>query len=144
MRSLSAWNRVAVVGVNGAGKSTLLKIITGDTEPTDGKATIGASIEFGYFSQNSHRTCSILKNTVLEEVHYRIPHAIDRLCAFTAGAFKFSGDEADKRISVMSGGEKSRVVLATILAKPENLLILDEPTNPFGYPIARSLARGSL
>jgi ATP-binding cassette subfamily F protein 3 len=121
-------DRVAVVGVNGAGKSTLLKIICGETEPTGGKATIGASIEFGYFSQNSLDVLDP-KNTVLEEVHSRIPTQSIGYVRSLLGAFKFSGDEADKRISVLSGGEKSRVVLATILAKPVNLLILDEPTN---------------
>jgi ATP-binding cassette subfamily F protein 3 len=121
-------DRVAVVGVNGAGKSTLLKIICGETEPTDGKATIGASIEFGYFSQNSLDVLDP-KNTVLEEVHSRIPTQSIGYVRSLLGAFKFSGDEADKRISILSGGEKSRVVLATILAKPVNLLILDEPTN---------------
>jgi len=121
-------DRVAVVGVNGAGKSTLLKIICGETEPTEGKATIGASIEYGYFSQNSLDVLDP-NNTVLEEVHSRIPTASIGYVRSLLGAFKFSGDEADKRISILSGGEKSRVVLATILAKPVNLLILDEPTN---------------
>lgn len=121
-------DRVAVVGVNGAGKSTLLKIICGDTDATEGKATIGASVEYGYFSQNSLDVLDP-KNTVLEEVHSRIPTASIGYVRSLLGAFKFSGDEADKRISILSGGEKSRVVLATILAKPVNLLILDEPTN---------------
>jgi ATP-binding cassette, subfamily F, member 3 len=121
-------DRVAVVGVNGAGKSTLLKIICGQTQATSGKAVIGASIEVGYFSQNS---LDILdpKNTVLEEVHSRIPTANIGYIRNLLGAFKFSGDEVEKRISILSGGEKSRVVLAIILSRPVNLLVLDEPTN---------------
>lgn len=121
-------DRVAVVGVNGAGKSTLLKIIAGQTDPTEGRVNIGASIELGYFSQNSLDVLDP-SSTVLEEVHSRIPTASLGYVRNLLGAFKFSGDEVEKKISVLSGGEKSRVVLATILSKPVNLLILDEPTN---------------
>lgn len=121
-------DRVAVVGVNGAGKSTLLKIVTGQTDATEGRFVIGAGIEVGYFSQNS---LDILdpSSTVLEEVHHRIPNSSIGYVRNLLGAFKFSGDDAEKRISVLSGGEKSRVVLATILARPVNFLVLDEPTN---------------
>ncbi len=121
-------DRVAVVGVNGAGKSTLLKVICGETDATAGKAIVGASVEYGYFSQNSLDVLDP-RNTVLEEVHSRIPTASIGYIRSLLGAFKFSGDEADKKISILSGGEKSRVVLACILSKPVNLLILDEPTN---------------
>jgi ATP-binding cassette subfamily F protein 3 len=121
-------DRVAVVGVNGAGKSTLLKIITGQTDLTSGKSTVGQSIELGYFSQNSLDVLNP-KNTVMEEVHGRIPNSTIGYVRTLLGAFKFSGEDADKKISILSGGEKSRVVLATILAKPVNLLVLDEPTN---------------
>lgn len=121
-------DRVAVVGVNGAGKSTLLKIISGQTDSTEGKCTIGAGIELGYFSQNSMDVLDP-KMTVLEEVHSRIPTASLGYVRNLLGAFKFSGDEVEKKISVLSGGEKSRVVLATILSRPVNFLVLDEPTN---------------
>ena len=121
-------DRVAVVGVNGAGKSTLLKIISGDAELTSGVCTVGSSIKLGYFSQNSLDVLDP-KNTILEEVHSRIPNSNIGYVRSLLGAFKFSGDEVDKKISVLSGGEKSRVVLATILAEPVNLLVLDEPTN---------------
>lgn len=121
-------DRVAVVGVNGAGKSTLLKIITGQTDATDGKFNLGASIEVGYFSQNSLDVLDP-KLTIVEEVHGRIPNSNLGYVRNLLGAFKFSGDEVEKRISVLSGGEKSRVVLATILSRPVNFLVLDEPTN---------------
>jgi ATP-binding cassette subfamily F protein 3 len=121
-------DRIAVVGVNGAGKSTLLKIVTGQTDATDGKATIGASIDVGYFSQNSLDVLDP-KLTVLEEVHSRVPNSTIGYVRNLLGAFKFSGDEVEKKISILSGGEKSRVVLATILARPVNFLVLDEPTN---------------
>lgn len=121
-------DRVAVVGVNGAGKSTLLKMIAGQTEPTSGTLKVGAGIEVGYFSQNSLDVLNP-NNTILEEVHNRMPTSTVGSIKSLLGAFKFSGDEVEKRISILSGGEKSRVVLATILARPVNLLVLDEPTN---------------
>ncbi len=121
-------DRVAVVGVNGAGKSTLLKIITGQAEATEGKFNVGASIDVGYFSQNSLDVLDP-KMTVMEEVHSRIPNSSVGSVRSLLGAMKFSGDDVDKKISILSGGEKSRVVLATILARPVNFLVLDEPTN---------------
>lgn len=120
--------RVAVVGVNGAGKSTLLKTICGETDPTEGKVTIGANVRIGYFSQHALDILDARK-TVFEELHDRFPEASVGYIRSLLGAFLFSGDEADKKISVLSGGERSRVVLATILASPVNLLVLDEPTN---------------
>lgn len=126
-------DRVAVVGVNGAGKSTLLKIIAGETEPTAGKSTLGASINLGYFSQNSFDVLNP-NNTIIEEVHSRVPTKSVGTLKNLLGSLKFSGDDVDKKISVLSGGEKSRVVLATILCKPINLLVLDEPTNHLDIP----------
>ncbi len=120
--------RVAVVGVNGAGKSTLLKIIAGETEATEGQFAVGPSISLGYFSQNSLDVLHPNK-TVVEEVHDRIPNANLGYVRNLLGALRFSGDEVEKKISILSGGEKSRVVLATILCQPINLLVLDEPTN---------------
>lgn len=121
-------DRVAVVGVNGAGKSTLMKIVTGQTEATEGTYHLGPSIELGYFSQNS---LDILnpESTVFEEVHSRLPNASVGYVKNLLGAMKFTGDDSDKKIKILSGGEKSRVVLAIILSKPVNLLVLDEPTN---------------
>ena len=120
--------KVAVVGVNGAGKSTFLKTLAQQTEPTTGSATIGASVLPGYFSQHSMDILDPAK-TVFDTVQDVLPQAnigvIRNICA----AFLFQGDDVDKRISMLSGGEKSRLVIATLLAKPINLLILDEPTN---------------
>lgn len=121
-------DRVAVVGVNGAGKSTLLKIIAGHTDASAGDMTVGASTEIGYFSQNA---LDVLQsnNTVLEEVQASLPQASNGYLRSLLGCLKFSGDDVEKKINILSGGEKSRVVLAKILARPTNLLILDEPTN---------------
>ncbi len=120
--------KIAVVGVNGAGKSTFLKVLAGRTGPSAGTVTIGASVSSGYFSQHA---LDLLHpdRTIFETVQDSMPDAgigtIRNLC----GAFLFSGDDVDKRISILSGGEKSRVVIATLLAQPFNFLILDEPTN---------------
>ena len=120
--------RIAVVGVNGAGKSTFLKVLAGQTEPSVGKAVIGASVNLGYFSQHSMDLLDRNK-TVYETVQDALPNAsvgvVRNLCA----AFLFQGDDVEKRINNLSGGEKSRVVLATLLARPLNVLVLDEPTN---------------
>lgn len=121
-------DRIAVVGVNGAGKSTLLKILAGQTEPTEGTLQIGPSTLMGYFSQNSLDLLNP-ENTVVEEIHGRIPTATLGYVRNLLGAMKFSGDEVEKKIKILSGGEKSRVVLATILIQPVNFLVLDEPTN---------------
>jgi len=120
--------KVAVVGVNGAGKSTLLKPICGQTDASDGSVSLGSNVHFGYFSQYSLDVLDANK-TIYDEVHDRIPDATLGYVRNLLGAFNFSGDDVEKKIGVLSGGEKSRVVLATILAKPVNLLILDEPTN---------------
>ncbi len=117
-----------MVGVNGAGKSTFLKVLAGKTDATRGRVRMGANVNIGYFSQHA---MDILDpgRTVLETVQTALPQAglgvIRKLC----GAFLFSGDDVEKRIQHLSGGEKSRVVLATLLGRPLNFLILDEPTN---------------
>lgn len=121
-------NKIAVTGVNGAGKSTLLKVITNQTAATTGMCSLGSSIELGYFSQYSS---DILQpeRTIFEEVSERLPLASIGTVKNILGAFQFSGDDAEKKISILSGGEKSRVMLAVILSSPVNFLVLDEPTN---------------
>lgn len=121
-------DKIAVVGVNGAGKSTLLKVICGDTPATSGVAQLGAGVKLGYFSQHALDVLNPNK-TIYDEIHDRIPQATLGYVRNLLGAFLFSGDDIYKKISSLSGGEKSRVVLATILAEPVNFLVLDEPTN---------------
>ncbi|MCA2958629.1 MAG: ABC-F family ATP-binding cassette domain-containing protein [Silvanigrellales bacterium] len=121
-------SRVALVGVNGAGKSTLMKCIVGATEPSKGKVRLGAGVELGYFSQHALDVLDA-RRTMFETVRDAMPHASVGVVKTLLGAFLFSDDEVDKKIGVLSGGEKSRVVLATIFARPVNFLVLDEPTN---------------
>jgi ATP-binding cassette subfamily F protein 3 len=126
--TVSRMDKIAVVGINGAGKSTLLKAIAGHTDATEGAVTVGASVKLGYFSQHSLDVLNSEK-TVYDEIYDRIPEATIGYVRNLLGAFLFSGDDIYKKISVLSGGEKSRVVLATLLCNPVNFLILDEPTN---------------
>jgi len=121
-------DKVAVVGVNGAGKSTLLKIMAGALDPSEGSCVIGPSVRVGYFSQSALDVLDPNK-TIYDEVADRIPGATIGFVRNLLGAFMFSNDDVNKKIGILSGGEKSRVVLATILATPVNFLVLDEPTN---------------
>jgi ATP-binding cassette subfamily F protein 3 len=121
-------DKIAIVGVNGAGKSTLLKIMAGQTDASQGTCVVGANVKIGYFSQSSLDVLNPNK-TIFQEIYDRIPEATIGFVRNLLGAFLFSGDDAEKKIGILSGGEKSRVVLATILATPVNFLILDEPTN---------------
>ena len=114
--------------MNGAGKSTFLKILAGQTDPTGGSVTLGANVELGYFSQHAMEVLDP-KKTVFETVQDAMPLATIGVIRNLLGAFLFSGDAVEKRIENLSGGEKSRVVLATLLARPVNFLVLDEPTN---------------
>jgi ATPase subunit of ABC transporter with duplicated ATPase domains len=120
--------RWCVLGVNGAGKSTLLKLVAGQIEPDGGAASLGASVKLGYFAQHAMELLDA-DATVLETLQARFPLATIGSMKALAGAFGFSGDDADKRCRVLSGGEKARVVLAAMLYDPPNLLVLDEPTN---------------
>jgi ATPase subunit of ABC transporter with duplicated ATPase domains len=120
--------RWCVMGVNGAGKSTLLKLVAGATEPDSGVVTLGASIKLGYFAQHA---MDVLDGTITvwETLVGAFPLASIGSLRSLAGAFGFSGDDIEKPVRILSGGEKARVVLARMLFDPPNLLVLDEPTN---------------
>jgi len=121
-------HKIALTGVNGAGKSTLLKTIVGETAASSGAVAVGASVRTGYFSQHALDTLDP-KKTIFDEVSSRLPDGTVGYIRNLLGAFLFSGDDVDKKIGVLSGGERSRVLLAIILASPLNFLVLDEPTN---------------
>ena len=120
--------KIALVGVNGAGKSTLLKIIADQAEPTEGEAVLGTGVALGYFSQHAMDILNP-EHTVFDAVREVLPLENIGTIRNLLAAFLFQGDDVDKRIANLSGGEKSRVVLAKLLARPLNFLVLDEPTN---------------
>jgi ATPase subunit of ABC transporter with duplicated ATPase domains len=120
--------RWCVMGVNGAGKSTLLKMVAGMLPPDGGAVRVGASVKMGYFSQQALDVLDP-ELTVLEQVQKDFPAAGIGVLRALVGAFQFSGDDVDKRVRFLSGGEKSRLVMARMLFDPPNFLVLDEPTN---------------
>lgn len=121
-------DRIAIIGKNGYGKSTLLRLITGELPPKKGEVTIGDQTAIGYFGQTHIQR---LKEgaTIEDEIESANPALNFTQVKAICGVMMFSGDTAKKKISVLSGGEKSRVLLGKILAKPCNLLLLDEPTH---------------
>jgi len=119
---------VGLIGRNGAGKSTLLKMIVGADQPDAGSVRLGASLKVGYFAQQA---LDLLDPTitVFEQIQKDFPADSQGVLKNLLGAFQFSGTDVDKPIRVLSGGEKSRLVLARMLFDPPNFLVLDEPTN---------------
>jgi ATPase subunit of ABC transporter with duplicated ATPase domains len=120
--------RWCVMGRNGAGKTTLLRMIAGVLPPDRGDVTIGASVKMGYFAQQA---LDLLAPdlTVWEQIEKDFPQESTGALRNLLGAFQFSGDDVDKKIRALSGGEKTRLVLARMLLDPPNFLVLDEPTN---------------
>ena len=120
--------RIAVIGLNGAGKTTLLRLLAGELSPDAGTVQLGHNVRLGYFAQH-HTDLLDPSRTVLEEVARLVPDQPQSWVRGVLGAFLFSGDDVDKRIAVLSGGERARVALARLLVVPSNFLLMDEPTN---------------
>jgi ATPase subunit of ABC transporter with duplicated ATPase domains len=120
--------RWCVMGKNGAGKTTLLRMAAGVLSPDAGTVTVGASVKMGYFAQQA---LDLLDPdlTIEEQLQSDFPHESIGVLRTLAGAFQFSGDDTDKKIRSLSGGEKTRLVIARMLLYPPNVLVLDEPTN---------------
>ncbi len=121
-------DRIAVVGMNGAGKSTFLKVLCGQTAPTAGSVAVGPTISIGYFGQSSLEELDP-SATIFEILQQKLPRTNDASLRNLLAAFLFSGDDVFKKISVLSGGEKTRVILSYLLSIPFNCILLDEPTN---------------
>jgi ATP-binding cassette subfamily F protein 3 len=125
---LNRGDKVAVVGVNGAGKSTFLKILAGQLDRDSGTVSPGANVKLSYFGQHQAQELSPQLN-VLETMALCGEEMTITRTRSLLGAFLFRGEDVEKKVSVLSGGEKSRLALATMIAKPANCMLLDEPTN---------------
>ncbi len=126
--SIAKGDRICIVGQNGKGKTTLLKLLAGVLKPQKGSITYNPNVKKGLFEQTNIASL-VDSRTVEEEILYSCDHVDSQLARDVCGAMMFEGDNALKKISVISGGEKSRVMIAKLLVTPANLLLLDEPTN---------------
>jgi len=120
--------RIALVGPNGAGKSTLMRLLAGTESPKSGKREEGHNLLLAYFAQDQAAELNP-KRDVYSELSADSPYDMVPKLRNILGAFLFSGDDVEKRVSVLSGGERNRLALAKLLLRPANLLLLDEPTN---------------
>lgn len=120
--------KICIIGPNGRGKSTLLKLIAGKLQPRKGNVVYHSNAVFSFFAQEDTESLHPSR-TVEEEILYSAKHVDRQQARNICGAMLFSGDDALKKISVLSGGEKSRVMLGKVIATPANVLLLDEPTN---------------
>jgi ATPase subunit of ABC transporter with duplicated ATPase domains len=137
---LKRGERWCVMGQNGAGKSTLLKLVAGILAPDRGEVRLGASLKLGYFAQSALEVLDPAQ-TVWETIDEAFPVATTPSKRSLLGGFDFSGDEIDKPVAVLSGGERSRLVLARMLFDPPNFLVLDEPTNHLDLQTKEMLVR---
>ncbi|HLS01913.1 MAG TPA: ABC-F family ATP-binding cassette domain-containing protein, partial [Beutenbergiaceae bacterium] len=128
-------SKVVVIGLNGAGKTTLLRILAGVETPDDGRVIPGHGVRIGYYAQE-HDTLD-LEATVVDNLRHVAPSLDDTQVRTVLGSFLFSGDDADKPANVLSGGERTRLALATLVVSSANVLLLDEPTNNLD-PASRS------
>ena len=119
--------RVMFLGPNGSGKSTLMKLINSLLTPTSGKITLGYNIKIGYYDQQMRGLCE--SKTVFEEMHDEYPEKKDVEIRSALALFLFGAEDIDKQISTLSGGERARLMLAKLILKKVNLLVMDEPTN---------------
>lgn len=126
---LDRGDRVAFVGQNGQGKTTLAKILLGVEPATTGNVQLGHNVEVGYYAQNQAEAFFDKKMNLIETMEMHSPPEMRTRIRAILGAFMFTGEEQEKKVSVLSGGERARLALACLLLKPFNLLLLDEPTN---------------
>ncbi len=130
--------KIGIIGVNGAGKTTLLRMIADEIPHDSGTIKLGGGVEVGYYAQH-HADTLDMTSTVYDVVARANPLATPARVRSLLGAFMFSGDDVDKPVKVLSGGERARVALARLLVAPGNLLLMDEPTNHLDLESSESL-----
>ncbi len=130
---------IGIIGVNGAGKTTLLKVIAGEIESTGGSVELGHNVKVSYYAQHHAETLDP-ERTIFEEVYGHSKDAGVTRVRTLLGAFLFSGDDVEKKIKVLSGGERARVALAKMLVDPGNVMLMDEPTNHLDLASSEALA----
>ncbi len=134
-------SRVVILGLNGAGKTTMLRLLAGVEQPDTGEVVPGHGLKLGYYAQE-HDMLD-MSVTVVENLRHSAPDLTDTEVRSVLGSFLFSGDDADKPTHVLSGGEKTRLALATLVVSSANVLLLDEPTNNLD-PASRAEILGAL
>jgi ATP-binding cassette subfamily F protein 3 len=133
--------KAVLAGINGAGKSTLLKILAGEIDIDSGRRRVGSNVGIGYFSQRRMEVLSS-SNTVFDEVYSASTgNSSEQRIRTVLSLFLFTGDDVDKRVEILSGGEKSRLILAKLLINPPNFLLLDEPTIHLDIDATEALIR---
>ncbi|MCB0344741.1 MAG: ABC-F family ATP-binding cassette domain-containing protein, partial [Bdellovibrionales bacterium] len=138
--AVGADDRIGVIGKNGRGKTTLLNLIAGELNPTSGEISLGANTKLAYFGQTNVDRLS--PNLTIEQEVQSVNPSLSRTSVRNiCGAMMFEGELAEKRIEVLSGGERARVLLGKVLASPANLLLLDEPTNHLDMESTEALTR---
>jgi ATPase subunit of ABC transporter with duplicated ATPase domains len=134
-------SKVVIIGLNGAGKTTLLRILAGVDKADTGVVEAGHGLKIGYYAQE-HETLDVNKS-VLENMQYAAPQLGDVDARKVLGSFLFTGDDVSKKAGVLSGGEKTRLALASLVVSSANVLLLDEPTNNLD-PASRKEILGAL
>lgn len=133
--------KAVLAGENGAGKSTLLKILAGAVDIDSGERIVGHNVEIGYFSQARMDVLNPQNSVLREAYSAAVGYTAEETIRTILGAFLFSGDDVDKQVKVLSGGEKSRLILAKLLINPPNLLLLDEPTTHLDVDAVEALVK---
>ncbi|MDX8378888.1 MAG: ABC-F family ATPase [Gallionella sp.] len=136
---IDSGDKVAIIGPNGIGKTTLLRCLTGDLQPDDGSIKWTEKAKIGYYAQDSSSEFAEAKNMTDWMTYWRGPGDDDQTVRATLGRLLFSGDQANKQVQILSGGEKGRMLFGKLMLQRNNVLLMDEPTNHMDMESIESL-----